>query len=65
MMRVIATSGSLSWFIVGAYAGVEGVVCIMVATETLTHQDRGVLPTSLWFLVDRALASVELSLPRQ
>ena len=50
--RVIAMASSLSWVIVGTSAGIEGVACVTVATETLTHQDHGMLPTSLWFLVD-------------
>ena len=68
-------SGSLSWVIVGASTGVEGVVCITVVAETLMHQDHGALPTSLWLLVDqhvpigvlqgRALVGVELALARQ
>jgi hypothetical protein len=68
-------SGSLSRVVVGASTGVEGVARVMVAAETLTHRDRGVLPTSLWFLVDRrvpvgtlrgrALASIELVSSRQ
>ena len=53
--RVIAASSSLSWVIVGASASVEGVVCVMVAVETLMHRDCGVLPTSLWFLVDQRI----------
>ena len=51
-MRVIAAASSLSWVIVGTSTGVEGVACVMVAAETLIHRDRGVLPTSLWRLVD-------------
>ena len=53
MTRVIAMASSLSRVIVGTSMGVEGVVCITVAAETLTHRDHGVLPASLWFLVDR------------
>ena len=53
--RVIAASGSLSWVVVGASMGVEGVACVTVVAETLTHWDRGVLPTTLWFLVDRCV----------
>ena len=54
---------------------IEGVACVTIAAETLTHQDHGVLPTSLWFLVDRhvpevmlqgrVLASIELMSLRQ
>ena len=73
--RVIAASSSLSQVVVGASTGVEGVACVMVAPKTLTHRDRSVLPTYLWFLVNRCvpagmlqgrgLASVELASPRQ
>ena len=75
MTRVIAVASSLSRVIVCTSVGVEGVACISVVAETLTHRDRGVLPTSLWLLVDRhvptralqgsALASVELASSRQ
>ena len=53
MTRVITMASSLSRVIVGTPTGVEGVACVMVAAETLTHQDHGVLPTSLRLLVDR------------
>ena len=53
--RVIAASSSLSQVIIGMSVGVEGVARVMVAAETLTHWDRGVLPTSLCFLVDRRI----------
>ena len=52
MTRTIAMAGSFSWVTVGVSAGVEGAACIMVAAETLMHQDRGALPAALWFLVD-------------
>ena len=51
-MRVIATASSLSWFIVGTPAGIEGVACVSVASETLMHRDHGVLSATLWRLVD-------------
>ena len=54
-MRVIAVFGSLSWVIVGMSVGIEGVACVMVVAKMLTHRDCGVLPTSLWFLVDRRI----------
>ena len=75
MMRVVAAAGSLFQVIVGTSAGIEGVACIMVVAETLTHRDRGALPTSLWLLVDRripvgalrgrAMSGVKLVSPRQ
>ena len=55
--------------------GIEGVACVTVVVETLMHQDRGALPTSLWFLVDQrvlvgvlrghTLAGIKLALLRQ
>ena len=36
-MRVIAAASSLSWVIVGMAASVEGVACVMVTAEMLTH----------------------------
>ena len=53
MARVIAMASSLSRVIVGTSMGVEGVVCITVAAETLMHRNRGALPITLWRLVDR------------
>ena len=44
---------SLSWVVVGASVGVEGVACVTVVAEMLTHRDRGALPASLWLLVDQ------------
>ena len=68
-------ASSLSQIIVGTLMSIEGVACVAVAAETLTHLDRGALPTALWLLVDRCipagmlrgrtLASVELASPRQ
>ena len=42
-MREIAVASSLSRIIVGTSMGVEGVMCVMVAAETLMHRDRGAL----------------------
>ena len=50
--RVIAMASSLSWVIVGTSMGIEGVVCITVAPETLMHRNRGAWPTALRRLVD-------------
>ena len=50
--RVIAADSSLSWVVVGTPAGVEGVTCVLVASETLMHRDRGALSVALWRLVD-------------
>ena len=73
--RMIATAGSFYWVIIGTSMGIEGVVCIVVAAETLMYQDRGMLPAGLRCLVDRcvptglleerALAGIELASPRQ
>ena len=35
--RVIATASSLSWVVMGMSVGVEGVMSVMVAAETLMH----------------------------
>ena len=71
----MAVFGSLSRDVVGTSMGVEGVACVMIVVETLTHQDRGALPASLWLLVDRRiptgvprgrpLAGIELTSQRQ
>ena len=37
MIRMIAASSSLSWVIIGTSTGIEGVACVMVTAETLTH----------------------------
>ena len=73
--RMIAVAGSLSWIDMGTPASIESAACVTVMAETLMHRDRGTLPTALWCLVDRhvlarmprerALAGVELVLPRQ
>ena len=75
MAGAIAMASSLPRVIIGTSMGIEGIACVAVAAETLTHQDRGMLPTSLWLLVDRCvptrvlqgygLAGVELASPRQ
>ena len=51
-MRVVTTASSLPHIATGAPTDVEGVMSVTVAAETLTHRDRGALPTSLWLLVD-------------
>ena len=66
--------GSFSQIAIGTSAGIEGATCVVVAAKTLMYQDRSALPTALWCLVDqrvptgplreRALADVELALPR-
>ena len=52
MSWVVATASPLPRIAVGAPAGVEGVMRVTVAAEMLMHQDHGVLPTTLWCLVD-------------
>ena len=51
-MRMVAMVSSLRRIAAGMSAGVEGVVRVMVAAETLMHRDRGAWPTTLRRLVD-------------
>ena len=50
--RMIAAVGSFSWITVGTSMGVESALCVVVAAETLMHQDRGALHAALWCLVE-------------
>ena len=49
---MVATSGCLSCVALGMPAGVDGAAHVAVVAEMLMYQDRSVLPTTLWCLVD-------------
>ena len=50
--RVVAAAGPLPRITMGTPAGIEGVVRVTVAVETLVHQDRGAWPAASLRLVD-------------
>ena len=52
MMRVVAMASSLPRIAMGTPTGVEGVMRVKVAAETLMYQDCGAQHAVLWRLVD-------------
>ena len=50
--RMIAAVGSFPWVTIGAPAGIDGAVCVVVVAETLMYLGHNALPAALWCLVD-------------